>query len=438
MNSIGLNKDLLSRISHHWFWGLRKTPSAGAETLYDMVMDLQNNPEKKEHIEQLLKRVASYWSITQAIFWLFNIQGYRTSYYQFQSHASWQFYENRASMMSNEEKQQVEQTGGFVLNLLSKIQENHIRSNAVWFYNGIQPYIPFLPEITQQNNPATGENDKTELEVLPPEHFIITESMITALHKLGLDNPVGDKLSFVDLKAAYRESLLRTHPDKTGQDSQATFIAVREAMQFIMDNANQSTAKQTASSNNDFLSEFKKAMAKMDEAIERERLVSRTIGEKAKLYCAKADDYCAGVSELGAGVSELSAGVSELSAAVKEHAAQVKKGFDRIDKAQALLAEMWEMMGSLEAQLVPLEEKPAARKESKDVFFEMAAAYEAVAAYKPVHGLKRNSHLLFQAVLTDISRLEHRDSDSLPPNFKPRKALEAVDDVTHTGEQILL
>ena len=73
------------------------------------------------------------------------------------------------------------------------------------------------------------------------------------------------------------------------------------------------------------------------------------------------------------------------------------------------------MMRSLDAQLVSLEAKPVSREELNDVFFEMASAYEAVATYKPIHGIKRNSHLLFQAVLTDISRLEHRDSNSSLP-----------------------
>ena len=437
MNGIGLNSHHLSRFHHHWFWGLREHTGAGVKTLHDMAMDLHQHPEKKEKIAFFLKRVDAYGSIIQSIFWLFNIQGYRACYYQFHSYVSWQFYEKRASMMSNPDQQKAEQAGGFMFTL-NQSQQSGAISTMVWFYNGLRSYFPQLPVIIQQDNPVTAERDHMRPELPSVEHFIITKSMLTALHQLGLDRPIGDALSLAELKTAYRESLLQTHPDKTGQDSQAAFIATREAMQSIMEAVNPASCAKKSSPTSDFFADVKQRMAEMDEAIERERLVSRSIGEKAKRYCANADayianrdayiakadayianadayianadayiakatQYCADITELGVGVKKLGVDIQALKASEK-------KRFENISKAQALMAETQQMARALEVKLL-------AKKASQDAFLEMTQAYDAIDAYRPAHELKQHHRLFFQAVMADISRPHHPEDDALSPTL---------------------
>ena len=404
MNGIGLNKGLLSHIHYHWFWGLNGMPSAGSQTLYDMAMELQSRSEKKEQIERLLTRVASYWSITQAFFWLFDIQGYRTGYYQYHSHASWEFYEQRDRMMSKEALEQAETAGGFMF-MFSQSQQDRAVSSMVWFYNGIRSYIPMLPQITQRDSFVEADDDQVEEKPSEPDHFIITALLLTALHTLGIDKPIGESLSFADLKAAYRERLLSTHPDKTGENSDVSFIAVREAMQFVMDNLSPSLSKITASSRSDCFSEVKRRMAEMDERIARERLVLGTLGARAQRYCDRATQYCADVTQ---DIADAKADIAHAKADIadaKEYLAGVDRYFSKVRQAQAMLAETQAMFNALKVTHV-------ARKRSNDAFFELAAAYEAVDAYKPAHESKRNHHVLFQAVITDISRLERKSNDS--------------------------
>ncbi|MDP3560726.1 MAG: hypothetical protein Q8R83_00930 [Legionellaceae bacterium] len=147
-------------------------------------------------------------------------------------------------MLFAEKKQEtIKQQGGFLLDLeISTLLFQQVRPRVppmTWLIDSTAPYLPnklscyvFIIQFA----------DKSQEELLiesynkrrKPNCFIVKEDMLDILRVLGLIAKTGDFISFEELKSAYRQILIRTHPDKTGSDNSDDFLAVKKAKQFLV------------------------------------------------------------------------------------------------------------------------------------------------------------------------------------------------------------
>ena len=116
MAYLALKKEVLSRLSYHVLWGLR-ADIKGANTLYQAVEDLQQNPDKKAHLIRIQTNMLRYQGILgffiRAFCWIFNWNQYRVDYYKLQAYGSWKIYQEGITMLSPHEKRRSEKDGGF-------------------------------------------------------------------------------------------------------------------------------------------------------------------------------------------------------------------------------------------------------------------------------------------------------------------------------------
>lgn len=258
MHYVALQKQTLSRFSHHWFWGLCVDKNQN-HSLLDSALYLQLNPARREILESRVEVInQQYWPI-RWVYWLFNVQQYRLRYYQLQGYWSLRLFEKGAPMFSENDHSAVKMAGVFIVTTASmlaiKTIPSRMKESLQWFSSKIRPFIanqnirsvPESPESPESIEPIAIES--TELISLAlsqrnPQpvtsndvgaaHFTVEPKMIAPLRTLGLPINVGDHLTLDALKLAYNKARLQTHPDKLRTEEHTAFVEVINAYETLL------------------------------------------------------------------------------------------------------------------------------------------------------------------------------------------------------------
>jgi len=199
-----------------------------------------NTPEKLRIIEQvnnLLQQRGVLGWLRRGLYWMFNVEHYRTNYYTLQGYFSWRIYEEGITMLSEQVQNQVKASGGFLIEPSSK--NDSIVESLVTGANHVGRGVKFIAYTTLisplrwvAKTALSHFSEKKEFPVVQLDisktHFEVNKDMVLALKTLGIEAFTGQRLLFSSLKAAYRESCLRTHPDRT-QGKHEDFIRMQSA-----------------------------------------------------------------------------------------------------------------------------------------------------------------------------------------------------------------
>ena len=365
-----LGQQQLSRFSYHWLWGLRVDKQM-TQTLYDDAVYLQKNPTVKTQIIDQLNVVGQFIWIFSAFYWIFNINQYRVNYYKFYAYVSLSIYQDEMEKMSKHKQE--EMISGFLMlvaasalmaTLLESLNPGVFNRLTDWFNQRLEPFLfddiklyseevdiessNLLEEphssygsmqmIFSDNNKDGNKHEKnTDLAKQPK--IIVTHETIKPLELLGFSLKAGDYISLVNLKKAYREKLLLTHPDKTGIDSkkecQDVMDAYKQVIMSIKKKGDSYSEMEKAGYSSTFdelvkeeLMKWKELRKQVDEYGEKVRVY----GEKVRVYGEKVGAYGEKVRVYGEKVDEINERVSKLS----DNFIQISAWQDEIDAANGL------------------------------------------------------------------------------------------------------
>lgn len=250
---IALNQNQLSRLGHHWLWGLTRDNSS-SKNLWDAVEILEKAPSKKEELQRKIESINSKNRFMRGLYWLFNIDQYRFHYYQLQAYWSWQLFQKGASMpiinnLFNEGlSMDVSQSlilGAFAVGITSfavaKILPQSACASLLEFSTRL---ISLAPELTLTQVPSSetsivphtvSENahlsSPTTAEI--KAFFIVRPSMLKPLQRLKIEAQVGQKITLNALRSVYKQLCLETHPD-IHKGSSDKFIKVNQAYEALL------------------------------------------------------------------------------------------------------------------------------------------------------------------------------------------------------------
>ena len=328
MAYLALSPNLLSRLSYHPLWGIGVDLSGeNVHNLYEKALLLhENTPEKQRVIEQvnamLQHRGVLGW-LLEGFYWMFNVDQYRTNYYALQGYFSWRLYEEGITMLSEQAQHQAQKTGGFFIEPSDKhdsIVESLLNgvhnvgsSIKLVAYTLLSPLSWFaatvLSRFSEQKFPM-GQLDVSKT------HFEVNSDMILALNALGIDAFAGQLLLYSDLKAAYRESRLKTHPDRK-QGNHEDFIRIQSAYEEL------THLIQTASDSIGLPYELKKYFSDLDEQTDELKIRYNNLKSDVKYFDNRLHQYCEHAAQFSQRVDEHVSHVAEFSQLVDEHIEQV-------------------------------------------------------------------------------------------------------------------
>ena len=328
MAYLALSPNLLSRLSYHPLWGMGVDLSGeNVHNLYEKALLLhENTPEKQRVIEQvnamLQHRGVLGW-LLEGFYWMFNVDQYRTNYYTLQGYFSWRLYEEGITMLSEQAQHQAQKTGGFFIEPSDKhdsIVESLLNgvhnvgsSIKLVAYTLLSPLSWFaatvLSRFSEQKFPM-GQLDVSKT------HFEVNSDMILALNALGIDAFAGQLLLYSDLKAAYRESRLKTHPDRK-QGNHEDFIRIQSAYEEL------THLIQTASDSIGLPYELKKYFIDLDEQTDELKIRYNNLKSDVKYFDNRLHQYCEHAAQFSQRVDEHVSHVAEFSQLVDKHIEQV-------------------------------------------------------------------------------------------------------------------
>lgn len=261
MSYLALNEKILSRFSHHWFWGLTYMGKGHENTLYNAAISLQSNDSLRKKTEEHVIRIAQRNLVIRAICWFLNLGQYRAHYYQVEAYYSWQMYQKGHCMFSGNDLAYVNIAGAFIVTagavLATTLVSPYLKQSSAWFREKMLSFfisshnMQVLPE-TKITTPQREADDESLSLITVPlrlssslvathvlRHnlqggFTVTTDMLTHLEKLGIHGVVGKFIPFEELKLAYRENRRLTHPDKGKSIDTTAFVVVTNAYEKLL------------------------------------------------------------------------------------------------------------------------------------------------------------------------------------------------------------
>lgn len=343
---IALNQQQLSRFSYHWLKGLA-IKKEGERTLFDEALRLENDPFEVTRLKEQEEFLSRQLWLIQLIFWIFNINRYRENYYHLYSYYSYTHYIEGYKKMNIEDQKKAIAIGGF-LTLVGGI----LIHRSQWFQRIINPYLPvnlqkkpaftldenelFYMNVTSYSsiqNDFTSSHNRTEEEHISDienhgnDNFLVIAAMQPLLMILNIHAPLGTYYSLTSLKKAYRQCLIKTHPDKTGRDSSQELIAVMDVYKQILQ----------------LINEKNSLFELLEKELEAWKILRKNIDQcnrKVNEYCQHADDYIASVHEVKKSVHELNVEVRQIRNLVAETSKQITQESSEIQKVKRAL-DLW-------------------------------------------------------------------------------------------------
>lgn len=263
---IALNRQALSGIRYHWFFGLSFCELGMGEMHQEVERLKVDGPRLKAIVSQMNMMWSTMWLIC-AFFWLFNINQYRKNYCILQCYIALVCYEEGIKHMETQQGVNASSEQVFILTMLGlgsvlAIRELGLVSAAdaqlTWLREQIEARYRALSTLHFFDDATTADGQETDRLLggstqLPSysstamvitstlSHglnkvsvdvsctFKVTNFMLPWLETLGFASPmiVGTDLTFGQVRTYYLKRLLQVHPDKGGLV--AEFHAVQKA-----------------------------------------------------------------------------------------------------------------------------------------------------------------------------------------------------------------
>ena len=244
----GLTRTDLSHYYYQQLLGLRKSPNKPADNLDNLAGELHRDSERLQALELQQAIMSRQYYIVRIVYIFFNISNYAFNTYLLAAHDVYKASQNRREgemMPTLEEGIPEPQERGFMQGLWSLWDYSAQSVSAgIGYYPGlvirfIQNY--FGSNTSEQESvrstdelalvasvfPAVSEAPSA-LETASGKQFCVTDGMHGHLEVLGIDRPNGVTLNWADVRAAYRQKALVTHPDKGYLNTE--FHVVKEAL----------------------------------------------------------------------------------------------------------------------------------------------------------------------------------------------------------------
>ena len=306
-------------------------------------------------------------SLVRGMYWLFNLNQYRSNYYLLQGYYSWRLYEEGVSKLNGHPKTAAQNAGGFLLakdyaitkqlpeNLLTPLDQ---AGNGAWFYKKIS--IWFTKSLLTLGLEKSIENNELD----PTTHFIVTENMLPHLKILGFDSEVNNHIALVELKEAKRKGLLAAHPDRNSGSTQPNIPTVQQVQEafndllsLINDNSDPENIKTKRTEFMARMEIVKENLHKVQQAytnyeknVEQFQEQVSEHGRKIDQYCEKADRvisnsdrfmsnsdrFMSKADRFIAKADQLQTGISDLQQKVRQAMALQQQNDDSIKEIQQM------------------------------------------------------------------------------------------------------
>ena len=339
---LALSAKKLQCLTHHPLWGLQFNGS-NARTLYDDALHLHAYPRLREKmigsVASILQRSGWLGWLLEGVYWMFNVDQYRTNYYTLQGYFSWRLYEEGITMLSEQAQHQAQKTGGFFIEPSDKHDSivesllngvNHVASSMKFVaYTLLSPLSWFaatvLSRFSEQKFPM-GQLDVSKT------HFEVNSDMILALNALGIDAFAGQLLLYSDLKAAYRESRLKTHPDRK-QGNHEDFIRIQSAYEEL------THLIQTASDSIGLPYELKKYFSDLDEQTDELKIRYNNLKSDVIYFDNRLHQFCEHAAQFSQRIDEHIEQVTNVAILCEQMGHDINELDDRMTVLTALLRE---------------------------------------------------------------------------------------------------
>lgn len=270
----------LERCSYHPVWGLRYRTSnkkhRETQNLAKTVEHLRANPEQRQKAEDIVTQISNRSWLIRGVYWFFNVKNYCSHYYSLQSYYSNELYLTGRSLVDEDNNQRIRTNafniaanhpvvthlfsasnpyGGYWLKQIGRFGKLIERMCIKAFFSDYtykdQLIFPVVAENTVEKKeqdtrrPQTSSSaivrrdrlylaNQDNLHEVPVAFITVTASMTESLNALELNISLGEQLSLKAVKKAYLSAALKTHPDKTQQDTSAAFSRVSHAYKTLL------------------------------------------------------------------------------------------------------------------------------------------------------------------------------------------------------------
>ena len=336
MKYLALNREQLSRFSHHWLWG-RRVDNQHENTLYDAALTLESDELLRQQREEEIARMSQRTWMIRATCWFLNVGNYRAHYYQLQAYYSWQLYQKGIAMFSEQDQALVNASGVFIITagaaLAAAWVAPYMKQSLAWFSQALFPSLLSQDKIKvcdAQTAPNVPDADS-------PVLFIVDERMLDGLETLGITGGLGDSVSLEVLKSAYRKSCLRTHPDKTKSDNNAAFIAVVDAYNRILSCIEQGLSSKKSEMGSGLFNKINQDIARMKEETIQMMEEAVQMKEKAIWIQKELQRISEAASEVMAHSRRQTEQINEQTEEIKRQNVQLQElidGFSELDRQQ--------------------------------------------------------------------------------------------------------
>ncbi|MDP3562663.1 MAG: hypothetical protein Q8R83_10845, partial [Legionellaceae bacterium] len=243
---------------------------------------IKSDETERERLLGQVKWVSQLPWLLLVLYWLLNISNYRVNCYRLHSFISLAIYEKELSEFTQADQVKIKSLGGFITEDLFATQLGYDLSwphkknpdlfttkkrflliHSEPFSEALTPFLPAelcshvlkypneRPKLDIESNDSSkiysssygliqttqnrAEQARLDVEAFEAFPFIVTQEMLEPLRTLRLSRGMGELFTLKELKLAYKQCALRTHPDKTGSQNTDAFNAVTEAFDNIIE-----------------------------------------------------------------------------------------------------------------------------------------------------------------------------------------------------------
>lgn len=303
----GLKRQDIGNYYYHRLFGVLKSYNRTASNLYVLAEQLNRNGDCLQELRMQQDAMSQRHYIARSFYRFFNINNYAFNIYLLMAHEVYTtnqqnqdgdiMSELEENILNRQERALVQ---GF--STLWNYSAQKIRE-GIWSVSEVISYVwnYFNGEITEPGREqfeveriVTPEEDQQPVvETDNGKQFYITESMHEHLQVLGIDSPNGGTITWADVKAAYRQKALATHPDKgyLATDFHAVKNALDNLKELIF---NESESNEDLSAQWDvFFREIIKEINRHCDNAERAAAETNSYALETTIYAAETKIYAA-------------------------------------------------------------------------------------------------------------------------------------------------
>lgn len=327
-------KNYLRCAQYHWLLGLRTFTKPCQPNLWEQIQKIQ--PEEVTRIHRAQDKMKQKMWPIRVIYWIFNIESYAEHYYTLNAYNQLTGFQRgdhnmpmnknssnglRGWFRANNEFKLKESIVGPIISQtpshdddvhsISKIEisaqngvshqlsrsEEHlsgsqsIRAHASefirWLSSKFYANSKTRKTASAQQLPLPDEMRQEIYSSIQTDTLLITQSMLSSLELLGINNPVGTLLHSEELRKAFLAQALKFHPDKNpSQTAKEEFVAIAKAYETLKSKfCDKSSSEQPLSFNYDELWKTCDVLSRCFREISRDyREISRDYREISQDY----------------------------------------------------------------------------------------------------------------------------------------------------------